>query len=156
MKRIVLDLQCAMFADAITMALERSDPDFRVLRSDAPGKTAAICKSSLAYALIMEVTGYTPWRLEERLRLRDEVGRLCPSCKVLLLVDENADRALAALMLPGSPPAARKAVRTRPESISASPSPRTAAPSPRLRWRAAMWSFKRAARAKFTTGCPST
>lgn len=70
MKRIVPDLQCAMFADAITMALERSDPDFLVLRSDAPGKTAA--------------------------------------------------------------------------------------PSPRLRWRAAMWSFKRAARAKFTTGCPST
>ena len=101
MKRIVLDLQCAMFADAITMALERSDPDFLILRSDAPGKTAAICKSSHAYALIMEVTGYTPWRLEERLRLRDEVGRLCPSCKVLLLVDENADRALAALMLPG-------------------------------------------------------
>lgn len=32
MKRIVLDLQCAMFADAITMALERSDPDFLVLR----------------------------------------------------------------------------------------------------------------------------
>ena len=28
MKRIVLDLQCAMFADAVTMALERSDPDF--------------------------------------------------------------------------------------------------------------------------------
>ena len=38
MKRIVLDLQCAMFADAITMALERSDPDFRILRSDAPAK----------------------------------------------------------------------------------------------------------------------
>ena len=78
MKRIVLDLQCAMFADAITMALERCDPDFRIVRSDTPGKTAALCKSSLAYALIMEVTGYTPWRLEERLRLRDEVGRLLP------------------------------------------------------------------------------
>lgn len=99
MKRIVLDLQCAMFADAITMALERCNPDFPIVRSDTPGKTAALCKSSLAYALIMEVTGYTPWRLEERLRLRDEVGRLCPDCKVLLLVDENADHALAANVL---------------------------------------------------------
>lgn len=100
MKRIVLDLQCAMFADAITMALERSDPDFRIVRADTPGKTAVLCKSSLAYyALIMEVTGYTPWRLEERLRLRDEVKRLRPDCKVLLLVDENADRALAANVL---------------------------------------------------------
>ena len=53
MERIVLDLQCAMFADAITMALERSDPDFRILRSDAPGKTAALCKSSLAYSSIL-------------------------------------------------------------------------------------------------------
>ena len=36
-----------------------------------------------------------PWRLEERLRLWKEVKRQCPDCKALLLVDENADRALA-------------------------------------------------------------
>lgn len=95
MKRIVLDMQCAMFADAISQALERSDPDFNVLRTEAPEKTAALCRSSLAYALIMEVTGYPPWRLEERLRLRNEVKRQRPDCKILLLVDETADRALA-------------------------------------------------------------
>lgn len=95
MKRIILDMQCAMFADAISQALERSDPDFNVLRAEAPEKTAALCRSSLAYALNMEVTGYPPWRLEERLRLRNEVKRQRPDCKILLLVDENADRALA-------------------------------------------------------------
>lgn len=95
MKRIVLDMQCAMFADAISQALERSDPDFNVLRAEAPEKTAALCRSSLAYALIMEVTGYPPWRLEERLRLRNEVKRQRPDCKILLLADETADRALA-------------------------------------------------------------
>lgn len=95
MKRIVLDMQCAMFANAISQALERSDPDFNVLRAEAPEKTAALCRSSLAYALNMEVTGYPPWRLEERLRLRNEVKRQRPDCKILLLVDENADRALA-------------------------------------------------------------
>ena len=95
MKRIVLDMQCAMFADAISQALERSDPDFNVLRAEAPEKTAALCRSSLAYALIMEVTGYPPWRLEERLRLRNEVKRQRPDCKILLLVDETDDRALA-------------------------------------------------------------
>ena len=63
MKRIVLDMQCAMFADAISQALERSDPDLNVLRAEAPEKTAALCRSSLAYALNMEVTGYPPWRL---------------------------------------------------------------------------------------------
>lgn len=95
MKRIVLDMQCAMFADAISQALERSDPDFNVLRAEAPEKTAALCRSSLAYALNMEVTGYPPWRLEERLRLRNEVKRQRPDCKILLLVDKTADRALA-------------------------------------------------------------
>lgn len=95
MKRIVLDMQCAMFANAISQALERNDPDFNVLRAEAPEKTAALCRSSLAYALNMEVTGYPPWRLEERLRLRNEVKRQRPDCKILLLVDENADRALA-------------------------------------------------------------
>lgn len=95
MKRIVLDMQCAMFADAISQALERSDPDFNVLRAEAPEKTAALCRSSLAYALNMEVTGYPPWRLEERLRLCNEVKRQRPDCKILLLVDETADRALA-------------------------------------------------------------
>ena len=95
MKRIVLDLQCTMFADAISQALTRSEPDFSIVRSESPDKTVALCKSSLAYALIMEVTAYMPWRLEERLRLRKEVKRQCPDCKALLLVDENADRALA-------------------------------------------------------------
>ena len=99
MKRIVLDLQCAMFADAISQALERCDPDFRILCAESPDKTAALCKSGLAYALIMEVTGCTPRRLDERLRLRDEVKRLRPDCKILLLVDGNADRALAARVL---------------------------------------------------------
>lgn len=95
MKRIVLDMQCAMLADAISQALEHSDPDFNVLRAEAPEKTAALCRPSLAYALNMEVTGYPPWRLEERLRLRNEVKRQRPDCKILLLADENADRALA-------------------------------------------------------------
>ena len=99
MKRIVLDMQCAMFADAISQALENCDPDFCIQRAESPDRTAALCKSSLAYALIMEVTGYMPWRLEERLRLRNEVKMQQPDCKVLLLVNENADRVLAANVL---------------------------------------------------------
>ena len=39
--------------------------------------------------------GVSPWRLEERLRLCNEVKRQRPDCKILLLVDETADRALA-------------------------------------------------------------
>ena len=99
MRRVVLDLQCAMFADAISQALERCDPDFSLLRAQSPEETVSLCGSSRAYALIMEVTDRSPWRLGERLRLRDEVKRQCPGCKVLLLVDENGDRELARRVL---------------------------------------------------------
>ena len=43
----------------------------------------------------MEVTGYTPWSFEERIRIRDEVKRKIPGCKIVLIVDENAERKLA-------------------------------------------------------------
>lgn len=95
MRRVVLDMQCNMFAEAISQALTRSDPDFAVCRAESPSETARLCRSMAAYAVIMEVTGYTPWRLSERLALRDEVKRQIPLCKVVLLVDEKADAALA-------------------------------------------------------------
>ena len=43
----------------------------------------------------MEVTGYAPWKLGERLRLRDEVKALCPNCKIALMVDSNTERQTA-------------------------------------------------------------
>lgn len=95
MRRIVLDMQCNMFADAIFKALSESEPDFVILRSESPSQTPGICKSGLAYAVIMEVTRYAPWSLEERLKLCNKVKAQTPECKVLLLVDENADAELA-------------------------------------------------------------
>jgi N12 class adenine-specific DNA methylase len=43
----------------------------------------------------MEVTGYTPWKLGERMKLRDAVKAQHPECKVVLIVDENAEREVA-------------------------------------------------------------
>ena len=43
----------------------------------------------------MEVTGYTPWKLEERLKIRDEAKQQSPHCKIVLIVDENAEKELA-------------------------------------------------------------
>ena len=95
MRRVVLDMQCNMFAEAISQALMRSDPDFAVCRADSPSDTVHLCRSMAAYAVIMEVTGYTPWRLSERLNLREQIKRQVPGCKIVLLVDEKADAALA-------------------------------------------------------------
>lgn len=96
MRRIVLDMQCALFADAISQALTGSEIDFEPLLSESPNDTVALCKSSNAYAIILEIAGYPPRRLEERLVLCEEIRANAPGCKLVFLVDEKADEALAA------------------------------------------------------------
>lgn len=95
MRRIVLDMQCTMFAEAISQSLTGNDPDFVVQRSESPDQTLMLCRSVLAHALIMEVTGFSPWRLSDRLRICQAIRHSLPQCKVLLLVDENANADLA-------------------------------------------------------------
>ena len=95
MRRIVLDLQSGLFADAVSQTLGRSEPDFLIIRSESPDKTLGLCRSGRAYAVLMEVTVYPPWRLEERLRLCGELRKLMPECRILLLVDEVSSDTLA-------------------------------------------------------------
>ncbi|MDD6395494.1 MAG: hypothetical protein PUB37_04835 [Firmicutes bacterium] len=100
MRRIVVDMQNYLFADAIAQALENADSDFDVRRSESPDKTVEFCELCKPYALLMEVTGCnTPWKLEERLRIRDEVKKKLPLCKIVLIVDENAEKKLAMRVL---------------------------------------------------------
>lgn len=99
MRRIVVDMQNFLFADAIAQTLQSTDSDFDVRRSESPDKTAELCSLCQPYALLMEVTGYTPWRLEERLRIRDEVKQKSPHCKTVLIVDEKAEKILAQRVL---------------------------------------------------------
>jgi nitrogen regulatory protein PII len=53
------------------------------------------CKWTAPYALLLEVTGYMPWKLIERLKIRDAVKEMYPDCKIVLIVDENAEKAVA-------------------------------------------------------------
>ena len=99
MRRVVIDMQNYLFADAIALALKNADSDFYVCRSENPENTVDLCCLSVPYALLMEVTGYSPWRLEERMIIRNEVKRLTPHCKIVLIVDENAERPLARRVL---------------------------------------------------------
>ena len=43
----------------------------------------------------MEVTAYTSWNYEERMKIRDEVKTSDPDCKVVLVVDEYSEKKLA-------------------------------------------------------------
>ena len=88
-------MQNGLFADAIATALRNFDSGFEVYQSESPDKTADMCADTQANVLIMEVTAYTPWKLEERMKIRNEVKSQKPDCKIVLVVDENTEKKLA-------------------------------------------------------------
>ena len=94
-RKIVLDMQSGLYAKAIRRILVQELDDYQVIISESPDKTVQRCKLLSPYALLMEATGYTPWMLEERLNIRNEVKKNDPDCKIVILVDDNADKALA-------------------------------------------------------------
>ena len=95
MRRVVIDMQNILFADAVAEALRRFDSDFEPIMSERPDKTLLLCEVLLANVLIMEVTAYTPQKLEDRMKIRDELRKRNPDCKIVLVVDENTDKKLA-------------------------------------------------------------
>ena len=95
MRKIILDIQSGLYARTIQRMLLQELEEYHIIISESPSKTVERCKMFRPYALLMEVTGYTPWMLEERLAIREAVGRNNPDCKVVMLVDDVADKALA-------------------------------------------------------------
>lgn len=92
MRKIVIDMQNYLFADAVASAFRNSEYDIDVIRAESPQDTVELCQVYKPFVLVMEVTGYTPWRLSERLKLRDRVRELCPDCKIALMVDSNLNQ----------------------------------------------------------------
>ncbi|MBQ8348534.1 MAG: hypothetical protein IJY19_02670 [Ruminococcus sp.] len=43
----------------------------------------------------MEVNGYPPYVLKERLKIRDAIKEVNPDCKIVLVVDENSEKEVA-------------------------------------------------------------
>ena len=95
MKRIVVDMQNYLFGDSIATAFRNSDYDIDAVQTESPKDTVELCKVYKPFVLVMEVTGYTPWMLCERLKLRDEVKSVCPDCKIALIVDSNTEKQAA-------------------------------------------------------------
>ena len=93
--RILVDIQNGIFRDAVVRTLRDFSPEFEVYDSESPNRTVERCGESSADVLLMEVTGYPGWRLEERMVIRDRVKAANPACKVVLIVDENSERRLA-------------------------------------------------------------
>ena len=95
MRKIVVDMQNFLFADSVATAFRSSGYDIDVRRTESPKDTLELCQVYKPYVLIMEVTSYTPWKLDERLNLREQVKAVCPECKIALIVDSNTERQAA-------------------------------------------------------------
>lgn len=95
MRKIVVDMQNFLFADSVATAFRSSGYDIDVIRTESPKDTLELCQVYKPYVLIMEVTSYTPWKLDERLNLREQVKAVYPECKIALIVDSNTERQAA-------------------------------------------------------------
>lgn len=95
MRRVVVDMQNVLFADAIATALRNFDSDFEVYQSESPNTTLDMCIDTQANVLIMEVTAYSPWKIYERLKIRNAVKKQNSNCKIVFVVDENTEKKLA-------------------------------------------------------------
>lgn len=95
MRRVAINMQNTLFCNAIADTLRSSGNELEPYTIDSPDKVADECKWIAPYALLMEVTGYTPWLLCERMKIRDAVKSKHPECKIVLVVDENAEKEVA-------------------------------------------------------------
>lgn len=90
MKRVIVNMQSHVMSDAIKMALN-NNTDFSVTVIDSTDEIAKKCYLLAANLVIMEVTEYPPCMINERLLVRNEIKQRSPNCKIVLLVDENAE-----------------------------------------------------------------
>ena len=95
MRRILINMQNALFCNAISETLRRSGNELDPYTVDSPDRVVEECRWIAPFALLMEVTGYTPWKLEERMKIRETVKRENPECKIVLIVDENTEKEAA-------------------------------------------------------------
>lgn len=93
--RIVVDIRNGIFRDAVVRTLRDYSSDFEAYACESPAKTIELCTTANADVLLMEVTDYSLFKLENRMVIRDRVKEENPACKVVLVVDENSERNLA-------------------------------------------------------------
>lgn len=85
----------SLFCHAISETLRRSGNELDPYIVDSPDSVVEECRWVSPFALLMEVTGYTPWKLEERMKIRETVKQQNPECKIVLIVDENTEKEAA-------------------------------------------------------------
>ena len=93
---IVVNMKDYIFADAVAQALQADENgEFTVLRAASTEELLQYGRQCEPYAVLMEVNGYPPYVLAERLKLRDAIKEKSPGCKIVLVVDENSEKEVA-------------------------------------------------------------
>lgn len=96
MRRVVVNMKDYIFADAVAQSLQADkSSDFTVLRAASTEEVLQYGRQCEPYAVLMEVNGYPPYVLSERLKLRDAIKDVYPSCKIVLVVDEKSEQEAA-------------------------------------------------------------
>lgn len=92
-RTILVNLRDYLFMDAIALALSAEGcGDLVVQKVPTPSDLPKFCLITEPYAVLLEVTGDSPYTLKERMELREQIRDLSKACKIVLLVDENADK----------------------------------------------------------------
>lgn len=94
MQKVLINMRNSLLCRAIEEAL-KNNGSFGTVTVKKPAEVIANCLAFTPDILLMGVTGYSPWKLSERLAIRDEVKKTEPNCKVVLIVDENSEKELA-------------------------------------------------------------
>ena len=96
MRIMILDMQSGLYANAIRRVLAQELDGYNLVIAKTPEEVAGLCRVMQPYALLMEVTACSPWLLSERLQTGERVRQEARDCKLVLLVNESADKDLTA------------------------------------------------------------
>ena len=96
MRRVILNMKDRIFADAVANTLRADEQgEFYVVPTTTSEEALEYGVTCDPYAVLMEVNGYPPYVLEERLKIRDAVKKVNPDCQIVLVVDENSEKKVA-------------------------------------------------------------
>lgn len=94
MRCVIIHMKNYIFSDAVSQAL-RNDGQKDLLVTKVYTQKELEQYIDFASVLLMEVTGYPSYTVEERLKLRDRVKAVNPDCKIVFVVDENSEPEVA-------------------------------------------------------------
>ena len=83
------------YARLLERAMLQELDNHQIIISKTPNLTKDICEIHKPRVVIMEVTGYSPWMLNDRLELSNTIKKNNPECKIIFMTDGDADKKLA-------------------------------------------------------------